>query len=54
MRSEAIAAASRKMAGAGIRMRSLTRFASTAATTAAAVISMISAKRSTSFIGRRA
>jgi hypothetical protein len=53
-RSEATAAASRKIAGAGIRMRSLIRLDTTAAMTAAEVISTISAKCSTSLIGSRA
>jgi hypothetical protein len=54
MMSEATAAASRKIAGAGIRMRSLIRLDTTAAMTAAEVISTISAKCSTSLIGSRA
>jgi hypothetical protein len=54
MTSEATAAATRKMAGAGMWMRSLIRFDSTAATTAPAMISTIRAKCSTSLIGRAA
>jgi hypothetical protein len=51
--SEATAAASRKMAGAGTRMRSLIRLDSTAAVMATATTSMISAKCSTSLISRQ-
>jgi hypothetical protein len=50
--SEATAAASRKIAGAGLRIRSLIRFDTTAPTKAAAVSRTTSAKCSMSFIGR--
>jgi len=50
--SEATAAASKKITGAGIRIRSLIRFDTTTATKAAAVSRMTSAKGSTSLIGR--
>jgi hypothetical protein len=52
--SEATAAATRKRAGAGIRVRSLIRLDTTAATSAAAVSSVMSAKCSTSLIDRAA
>jgi hypothetical protein len=53
MRSEASAAATRKIAGAGTRIRSLTRLDSTAAVMATATTNMISAKCSTSLISRQ-
>ena len=49
-RSEAIAAAMRKIAGAGTRIRSLSRFDSTATVTASAITPMSNAKRPTSLI----
>ena len=50
IRSEAAAAASRRIAGAGIRIRSLIRFDSTAAVMAAPMTSTSSAKCATSLM----
>jgi hypothetical protein len=53
MRSEASAAASRMIAGAGTRIRSLMRLDRTAAVMATATTNMITAKCSTSLICRQ-